>query len=322
MDSSNQMKVVGAVQMAPVFLDREATLAKVEGYVDEAGANGCELVAFGETVVPGYPFWLGRTDGAVFNSDLQRDIHSLYLREAVDIEAGDLDGVRDAARRNGVSVVLGIAERPRDRGGHSIYCSAVTVNALGEIASVHRKLTPTYEERLSWANGDGHGLVTHQLGPFTFGTLNCWENWMPLSRTALYAQGEDLHVALWPGDVYDTTDITRFIALESRSYVISVSGVLHRDGIPDSMPGAEIMREASDEEISTGGTCIAAPDGSWVVEPIDTREGLTVATLDHGQVRRERQNFDPVGHYGRPDVTRLVVDRRRQTLAIFTDETP
>lgn len=317
--ASDQTKVVGAVQMAPVFLDREATLAKVEAYVDEAGTRGCDLVAFGETVVPGYPFWLGRTDGARFNSELQRDIHSLYLHEAVDIEAGHLDGVREAARRNALSVVVGIAERPGDRGGHSVYCSAVTIDAAGQIASVHRKLIPTYEERLSWSNGDGHGLVTHRLGAFTFGTLNCWENWMPLSRTALYAQGEDLHVALWPGDVSDTIDITRFIALESRSYVISVSGVYRRDDIPDDMPGAEMMRAASDEQISTGGTCIAAPDGSWVVEPMNTGEGLTVATLDHGEVRRERQNFDPVGHYGRPDVTRLMVDRRRQTLATFTD---
>lgn len=319
MSDSDQTTVVGAVQLAPVYLDRDATLAKVEGYVDEAGAHGCELVAFGETVVPGYPFWLARTDGAKFNSELQRDIHSLYLREAVDVEAGHLDGVREAARRNGVSVVLGVAERPKDRGGHSIYCSAVTIDARGDVVSVHRKLTPTYEERLSWANGDGHGLVTHELGAFTFGTLNCWENWMPLSRTALYAQGEDLHVALWPGDLSDTADITRFIALESRSYVISVSGVLRREDIPDGMPGAEIMTKASAEQISTGGTCIAAPDGTWVVEPVDSREGLVVATLDHGRVRRERQNFDPAGHYGRPDVTRLDVDRRRQTLARFTD---
>jgi nitrilase len=318
-DHVTQTLVVGAVQMASVFLDRAATLAKVESYIDEAGAAGCQLVAFGETLVPGYPFWLGRTDGAKFNSELQRDIHSMYLHEAVQIEAGHLDGVCAAARRNGTTVVLGIAERPADRGGHSIYCSAVTINALGEIASVHRKLTPTYEERLSWANGDGHGLVTHDLPPFTLGSLNCWENWMPLSRAALYAQGENLHVALWPGDLYDTADITRFIALESRSYVISVSGVLRREHIPDTMPGADLMRSASDEQISTGGTCIAAPDGSWVVEPVDSAEGLTVATLDHGEVRRERQNFDPAGHYGRPDVTRLVVDRRRQNLASFTD---
>lgn len=319
MPTVDHTQVVGAVQMAPVYLNRAATLAKVEHYIDQAAAGGCKLVVFGETVVPGYPFWLGRTDGARFNSDLQREIHALYLQEAVQIEAGHLDGVRDAARRGGISVVLGVAERPLDRGGHSIYCSAVTVDALGEIASVHRKLIPTYEERLSWASGDGHGLVTHALPPFTFGTLNCWENWMPLSRTALYAGGEDLHIALWPGDIYDTADITRFIALESRSYVMSVSGVLRRDDIPDSMPGAELMRTASDDQISTGGTCIAAPDGSWVVEPVNSAEGLTIATLDHGQVRRERQNFDPAGHYARPDITRLVVDRRRQTLASFTD---
>jgi nitrilase len=311
--------VLAAAQIAPVWLDRERTLEKVADYVGRSAEAGCQLVVFGETLVPGYPFWLERTDAARFESKLQKEIHALYLDQAVQIEAGHLDGVRDLARQHGIAVVLGVAERPLDRGGHSVYCSAVTIDPSGDVASVHRKLVPTYEERLSWASGDGHGLVTHRLGAFTVGTLNCWENWMPLSRTALYAQGEDLHVALWPGHVRNTVDITRFIARESRSYVVSVSALLRRSDIPDALPGAEIMREQSAEIVADGGTCIAGPDGTWVVEPVGGEERLVVATLDHAVVRGERQNFDPVGHYSRPDVTRLVVDRRRQAFASFED---
>src|SRR5690606_26747201 len=128
-----------------------------------------------------------------------------------------------------------------------------------------RKLMPTYEERLSWSPGDGHGLRTHRLGPFTVGGLNCWENWMPLARTALYGQGEDLHVAIWPGGMHNTGDITRFIAREGRSYVISVSGIMRRSDIPDGLPHAQLLRETAGDVMANGGTCIAAPDGTWVV---------------------------------------------------------
>ena len=141
------------------------------------------------------------------------------------LEAGHLDAVCTAARTHDLTVVLGIVERAPDRGGHTLYCSVVTIRHDGSIGSVHRKLMPTYEERLCWGPGDGHGLRVHELGAFTLGSLNCWENWLPLARTALYAQGEDLHVAIWPGSRRNTEDITRFIAQEARSFVVSASSV-------------------------------------------------------------------------------------------------
>lgn len=309
---------VGLAQIAPVWLDRHATLAKVENWIERAAAAGCGFVAFGEALVPGYPFWIEHTDGARFNSDLQKDIHAHYLDQAVQIEAGHLDGVCAIAARLGIAVMLGIIERPSDRGGHSVYCSRVHVSADGTIMSVHRKLMPTYEERLSWAQGDGHGLQVHEVGPFTVGGLNCFENFMPLSRAALYAQGEDLHVALWPGSLRNTEDTTRFLAKEGRSYVLAVSGLMRREDVPAGSPAA-CMLDRCPDMLANGGSCIAGPDGSWVIAPTTGQEELLVATLDHREVRRERQNFDQAGHYARPDVTRLVVDRRRQSLASFQD---
>ncbi|WP_449256392.1 carbon-nitrogen hydrolase family protein [Bosea sp. (in: a-proteobacteria)] len=310
---------VGLAQISPVWLDRAATVAKVADWVDRAAASGCGLVAFGEALVPGYPFWIELTDGARFESPLQKEIHAHYLAEAVQIEAGHLDPVRAAAARGRIAVVLGIIERPPERGGHSVYCSCVHIAADGTVASVHRKLMPTYEERLSWSPGDGHGLRTHPVGPFTIGSLNCFENWMPLSRAALYAQGENLHVALWPGNLRNTEGTTRFLAREGRSYVLAVSGLLRKAEIPADHPAAAMLANCPDVP-ANGGSCIAGPDGEWIVAPVTGREELLVATLDHRIVRRERQNFDLAGHYSRPDVTRLVVDRRRQSLATFLDE--
>ena len=314
---------VGLAQIAPVFLDRAATLSRVEAAIHEAAAAGCGLVCFGESLVPAYPFWLSLTHGSRFDDPMQKALHARYLREAVQVERGDLDAVRACAKTHGICVYLGIAERPADRGGHSIYCTLVYIDAEGEIHSRHRKLQPTYEERLAWAPGDGHGLRTHDCGPFTIGGLNCWENWMPLPRAALHAQGENLHVAVWPGAVRNTRDITRFLAVEGRSYVVSVSGVLRVEDIPEDVPHrAAFVASVASDDIADGGSCVAGPDGNWVLEPVRGERGVFVVELDLARVREERQNFDVSGHYSRPDVLRLEVDRRRQRAATFRDGGP
>ena len=318
-NKSKNTLTVGVAQIAPVWLQRDATLAKVVARIHEAAAQECGLVVFGEALVPGYPFWVERTDGARFESALQKELYRHYVQQSVCIEAGDLDAIRTAARENAIAVYLGVMERAPDRGGHSLYASMVYIDSAGAIGSVHRKLMPTYEERLVWAMGDGHGLRTHELGPFTVGGLNCWENWLPLARAALYAQGEDLHVAIWPGSLRNTSDVTRFIAREGRSFVVSVSGLMRRSDIPDDVPRAAMLRETADEVMANGGSCIAAPNGEWLLEPEIDIESLRVAELDHRRVLEERQNMDVAGHYSRPDVTRLHVDRRRQSTADFSD---
>jgi len=308
----NSMLNVGLIQMAPVWLNRAKTTTKIIDYIHQAGAKGCQLVALGEALLPGYPFWIELTGGARFNASDQKQFHAHYCQQAVQIERGDLDGICAALKKHKMACYLGIVERPIDRGGHSLYCAIVYINEQGVIQSVHRKLQPTYEERLTWSPGDGHGLVTHSLGAFTVGGLNCWENWMPLARTALYAQGEDLHVANWPGSVRNTHDITPMMAKEGRSYVMSVGALMRPQDFPESTPHLKaILKNCPSDYLTDGGSCLCAPDGTFLIEPQVGEEGIYTAEIEHQKVYEERQNFDSVGHYSRPDVLQLTVNQSR-----------
>ncbi len=287
---------------------------QVVEWIGRARDAGAELVCFGEAIVPGYPVWLSRTDGAAFDDPTQKRLFAHYSQEAVCVEDRELEPICRAAAACGVAVVLGIVERPRAR-GHSLFCSRVIIGGrgagTGRVLSVHRKLMPTYEERLTWGCGDGAGLVTHRVGEFRVGALNCWENWMPLARTALYQAGEDLHVMLWPGCLRLTSDITRFAAREGRSFVISASAIIRPSDIPADIPELSVLRESDEAYFYEGGSCIANPDGTWLIEPMVGREELIVADMELDRVREERQNFDPAGHYARPEVLGLQINRDR-----------
>ena len=309
---------IGLAQFAPAWLNRQKTLEKALEYAENAANQGCEFVVLGgEACVGGYPYWLELTDGARFNSRVQKEFFAEYSNQAVVIERGDLRDACDLARERKIAIYVGIVEKPSER-GESLYAALVFIDQNGAIRSVQRKLVPTYEERLVWANGDGAGLRVHNLNAFTVGGLNCWENWNPLARAALYGQGEDFHICVFPGGIHNV-DITRFIAKESRSFVASVCCVMRKqDFPPDTLHLGEILADAPDI-LSTGGTCLAAPDGEWLIEPLGTEEKLVVAEINHQKVREERQNLDVTGHYSRPDVLQLKVNRERQKIVMFDE---
>ena len=304
---------VAMAQLAPVWLDKFATIEKAKEAMVDAANQKADLIVFGEGFLPGYPFWLALTEGAKWELPVNKSLHAHYTKNAIQIEAGELAAICVLAKQLKIAVYLGIIERAKDRGGHSLYCSLVYINKLGEIKSVHRKLQPTYDERLTWSPGDGHGLRVHELNGFTVGGLNCWENWMPLPRAALYAQGENLHVAVWPGGDHNTKDITRFVARESRSFMVSVSSLMRKKDFPENTPYLDVILNNAPDVLANGGSAIAGPDGEWLVEPILNKEGIFCHTLSLDKVFEERQNFDPVGHYSRPDVTQLTLNRDRQS---------
>ncbi|TGV04140.1 carbon-nitrogen hydrolase family protein [Flavivirga rizhaonensis] len=314
----NRLKVALA-QISPVWLNKIDTLKKVKQCIIDVSKEAVELIVFGEGLVPGYPFWLALTGGAEWDKTVNKELHAHYVSNAICIEKDDLESICGLSKKHKMAIYLGIIERPLDRGGHSIYASLVYINQEGSIQSVHRKLQPTYDERLTWSPGDGNGLQVHPLKKFTVGGLNCWENWMPLPRAALYGLGEDLHIAVWPGGDHNTKDITRFIARESRSFVISASSLMAKGDFPKETPHLNQIIEKAPDILANGGSCIAGPDGEWIVEPVLHKEGLIIQTIDFNRVLEERQNFDPVGHYSRPDVTKLSVNRTRQSTVVFKD---
>ena len=318
MNKSNFLKVALA-QISPVWLDKKQTIQKIKNTIEAASKEKAELIVFGEALLPGYPFWIGLTNGATWNSSVQKEIHAHYVQNSITIEKGELASICNLAKEHRMAIYLGIIERAQNRGGHSIYASLVYINQDGVIKSVHRKLQPTFDERLTWAPGDGHGFQVHPLKNFTVGGLNCWENWMPLPRAALYGQGEDLHVAVWPGSDHNTKDITRFIARESRSFVISVSSLMQKSNFPKETPHFDKIIKNAPDTLVNGGSCIAGPDGEWILEPVINKEGIFYETLDFSRVLEERQNFDVAGHYSRPDITKLHVNRDRQSTVSFED---
>ena len=313
---------IAAANARPRWGQPDAGAERVAEWIAWAGADGIDVLAFGETHLGGYPFWVSVTDGARWDAPDQKQAYAYYLDAAVELDGPQLRLIAEAAAEHRVFTYLGIVERRADTARGSTYATLVAIDPDAGIVSAHRKLQPTYEERLVWANGDGNGLRVHTFTgregeTVRLGGLNCWENWMPQARLALYAAGEDIHVSAWPGAVRNTIDITRFVALEGRVFSLAASTILGRTDIPADFPLAD---ELPAGDYTDGGSAIAAPDGSWLVEPVADDERLVVADVDLARVREERQNFDPAGHYARADVFQLRVDRRRQSVVALGDD--
>jgi nitrilase len=312
---------IAAAQTASVWLDPAATTKKTLAWLADAADQHVQLLAFPETFLSGYPFWVTLTDGARFNDTRQKRAYAAYLDAAVEIDGPEVTAIVTAARDLRVFTYLGITERGGGDARGTVFCTLVAVDPEQGIVSAHRKLMPTYEERLVWGPGDGHGLRVHPLGDgLRVGGLNCWENWMPQARHAMYAGGEDIHVSVWPGSSWLTRDITRFIALEGRVWSLAASGLMSVDDVPTDFPLHDALREhAAALDAYDGGSAIASPTGHWVVEPVSGEERLVVADVDLERVRGERHNFDPTGHYSRADVFDVRVDRTRRQAARYLD---
>lgn len=306
---------VAAVQAAPVFLDRAATVDKACALIAEAAAGGAELVVLPESFVPTYPDWVWRT------RPWDRHATALWTRlveEAVVVGDAATVALADAARGAGAVVSVGVTER--DPNGSSLYNTTLLFGPDGALLHRHRKLMPTGAERLVWAQGDGSSLHAVPTALGRIGTLICWENLMPLARAALYQDGIDIHLA----PTWDNSDswvsTLRHIAREGRVFVIGVNSCLRGSDVGAHIPGRDELYGQEDDWMSKGNAAIVAPDGTVLAGPLVGEAGTIMADLDLDQVRAERQQFDSAGHYSRRDVVDLLVHPRRSSMSV--DERP
>jgi len=308
---------IAIVQHAPAVLDREATLEKVAALVQEAARAGAQLIVFPEAFVPGYPAWIWRLRPGG-DWDLSERIHRRLLENAVDLARDQLAPVRQAALDAGVTLVLGIDERDGSVGRSTLYNSVVVIGDHGEILNHHRKLVPTNPERMVWGFGDGAGLRAVDTPAGRIGVLLCWENYMPLARFALYAQGIDIHIA----PTYDSGEAwigtLRHIAREGGCWVVGAGVALRTRDLPDDFPERDRLYPPEEEWINPGDSVVIAPGGGIQAGPLHREQAILYAELEPGRAAAARRTFDVAGHYARPDVFTLQVDRERQSPVEFS----
>jgi nitrilase len=291
-----------AVQATPVFLNKAATVKKACELIDEAASNGAGLIVFPETFIPVYPDWVWRAPAweGPFGQ-----LHEMLLDQSVEVPGPATEAIGKAAKRAKAYVAIGVNER--DPGGSTIYNTVVYFGPDGRVLGKHRKLMPTGGERLVWGMGDGSDLQAHQTPFGRIGGLICWENYMPLARTAMYAKGVEIWIApTWDqGEEWVAT--LKHIAKEGRAYVIGCAILMRGSDVPEETPGRELWG-GEDDWVNEGWATIVDPQGEILAGPLKKEEGIVYADLDLGMVRRSRLEFDPVGHYSRPDVFQLTVN--------------
>jgi nitrilase len=291
-----------------VLLDGPATLAVAVEHLHTAADGGARLVIFPETYVPGYPLWIWRLRPEA-DYQLTSEIHEQLVANSVDLVADGLRSLRDAAAERGVVVVCGIHEREGSFSRATLYNTLVTIGADGAILNRHRKLMPTNPERMVWGQGDASGLRVIDTQAGRLGSLICWENYMPLARYALYADGVETYVApTWDeGDTWIST--MRHIAAEGRCWVIGAGCSLHASDIPASFPGRERLFPDPDEWLNPGDSVVVAPGGEIVAGPLHEQHDLLFAAIDPTRVAAAHRTLDVAGHYSRNDIFRLTIDR-------------
>ncbi|KPH74998.1 carbon-nitrogen hydrolase family protein [Oceanobacillus caeni] len=302
---------VAVIQSASIIMERAATLKKAINLIKEVGKQGAKIVVFPEAYIPAYP--RGLSFGTVIgsrNEDGRKDWYR-YWENSITVPSETTDALGKAAREAGIYLIIGVIERDREYSGGTLYCTVLFFGPDGNLLGKHRKLKPTAAERIVWGEGDGSTLPVFETPYGKIGALICWENYMPLARTAMYAQGVQIYIAP-TADARETWQSTiRHIALEGRCFVLSANQFVTKDMYPKDLACYRDL-DSLPEVMSNGGSAIVGPLGEYIVEPVWGQEEILIADLDMKQIAYSQFDFDPVGHYSRPDVFKLEVIGTKQ----------
>jgi predicted amidohydrolase len=306
---------MSSVRAAVIQAEPASSLAegldRVAALVGDAAAQGARLVAFPETWLPGYPVWLDVSrDVALWDHAPVKTVFRRMAENSVDVSGDAARRLSDLARGNDVTLVMGVVERVANGAGQgTLYNSILTFGPDGALLNRHRKLVPTYTERMVWGPGDANGLRSVMTPVGRVSALVCWEHWMPLARHAMHESGEDVHVALWP-TVHEMHQVaSRQYAFEGRCYVLAAGSVMRASALPPELEPHPSKVPSNDTWVMRGGSSIIAPDGSYLAGPVFEDPAILVADLDLARVREERMTLDVTGHYHRPDVFTFAVNR-------------
>jgi nitrilase len=293
-----------AVQAAPVYLDLAASVDKACRLIAEAAAAGAGLVVFPETFLPGYPAWLDCSrDVALWDHPPTKRLFARLRRNSVVVPGPVTETLGAAARAHGVVLNITVQERVEDGPGRgTLYNSMLTFGADGSLLLKHRKIMPTFTERLVWGTGDGSSLHAVTTDRGRVGGLICWEHWMPLARHALHSSGEDVHVAAWPQVKEMNLVASRHYAFEGRCFVIACGGTLRAADLPSELALVEGLQGCPEALVLAGGSAIIGPDGTLLAGPLANEEAILTADLDFGRIDEESLTLDVAGHYSRPDI--------------------
>ena len=318
-NSKSQLKIA-AVQAAPVFLEREATIDKACRLIAEAGEQGANLVVFPESFVPAYPDWVWAVPAG--ETTLLNALYAELLANAVEIPGPATERLSQAAKLAGVYVAIGLTERNVEASGASLYNTLLFLDSAGGILGKHRKLVPTGGERLVWAQGDGSTLAVYETRFGKMGGLICWENYMPLARYALYAWGVQIYIAAtWDrGEPWLST--LRHIAKEGGVVVVGCGMALRKADLPDRFELKQRFYQNAGEWINVGDSAIVNPDGEFIAGPLREQEGILYAEIDLAQMRGLKWMLDVAGHYARPDVFELIVHREARPMITLEKARP
>lgn len=297
-------RLTAAVVQAEVAPDLEGGLELTRELALEAARSGAELVVFPETWIPGYPAWLDVCrDAALWDHAPVKAVFARIAANSVSVPGPALDSLSETAREAGATLVVGVSERvDRGPGRGTLYNSLLTIGPDGRLLNHHRKLVPTYTERLVWGAGDAEGLQAVDAPAARIGALVCWEHWMPLARQALHESGEDVHVAVWPTAHEMHQVASRHYAFEGRCYVLAAGSLMRASALPPELEPHPQRIAGPDQWVLRGGSAVIGPDGAYLVEPVYDEPRILVAELDLGRTREETMTLDVTGHYHRPEL--------------------